>query len=76
MTAAGDHELDAVRANLAALRIDAESAAESAQIGVDLARIRADLHRLAETHAEEWRRMEPLTSPDQLGEERPSRQRL
>jgi hypothetical protein len=64
MTAAGDHELDAVRAHLAALRLDAESAAASARIGVDLARIRADLHRLAESHAEEWAQMAPLSEPD------------
>ena len=62
MTAAGDNELDAVRAHLAALRLDAEAAAESAQIGVDLARIRADLHRLAESHAQEWAQLEPLSS--------------
>jgi hypothetical protein len=61
MTAAGDHELDAVRARLAALRMDAEG--EATDIGVDLARIRADLHRLAEAHAEAWRHMEPLTPP-------------
>lgn len=71
MTAAGDHELDAVRAHLAALRLETDTTAESARIGVDLARIRADLHRLAESHAEEWRRMEPLTRADQPGDERP-----
>jgi hypothetical protein len=63
MTAAGDHELDAVRARLAALRADGEADASSTEIGVDLARIRADLHRLAEAHAEAWRHMDPLTPP-------------
>lgn len=63
MTAAGDNELDAVRAHLAALRLDADGAAQAAQIGVDLARIRADLHRLAESHAEEWARIGPLSGP-------------
>ena len=60
MTAAGDHELDAVRAHLAALRPDAESEA-TARLGVDLARIRADLQRLAEAHAAAWRAMAPLS---------------
>jgi len=63
MTAAGDHELDAVRARLAALRTDAGVQASSAEIGVDLARIRGDLHRLAEAHAEAWRHLERLSPP-------------
>jgi hypothetical protein len=60
MTAAGDHELDAVRAHLAALRPDADTEAASAQLGLDLARIRADLVRLAESHAAAWRDLEPF----------------
>jgi len=38
MTAARDHELDAVRAHLAALRPDGQSEATSERLGVDLAR--------------------------------------
>jgi hypothetical protein len=62
MTAAGDHDLDVVRERLAALRVDAAAEAASAELGVELARIRADLHRLAESHAAAWRDMEPLSS--------------
>jgi hypothetical protein len=63
MTAAGDDQLDVVRAHLAAIRRDAESEAATAQLGHDLARIRADLQRLAEAHAAAWQAMEPLSRP-------------
>lgn len=54
------------------MRLDAMSAAESAQISVDLARIRADLHRFAEAHAEEWARLGPLGPSDAGNAEPPA----
>ena len=60
MTAAKDHELDFVRERLRALRADSDTAAASAELGTELARIRGDLHRLAESHAAAWRAMQPL----------------
>ena len=69
MTAAGDHELDFVRERLAALRADSDAEAAAAKLGSELARIRGDLHRLAEAHAAAWRAMEPLApAPRDLGE--------
>lgn len=72
MTAARDHELDAVRAHLAALRPDSESEGASERLGADLARIRAGLQRLAEAHAEAWRAMEPLSPESRRDFNRPS----
>jgi hypothetical protein len=55
MNRSGD-EFDLLRRRLIALREDPDAAdAASAAMKADLARIRAELHRLAQVHAQSWR---------------------